>query len=426
MGRLTSLLGLLLILALALLLSENRRRISLRIVVTGLLLQAVAAGMLLAVPQMVMFLEVVARGINRLILFARDGGRFVFGSSAVEPDGPLGFVFAVQVLPAIIFFSALMAVLYHLGVMQRVVWALAWLLQRSLGISGPEALVTTANVFVGQTEAPLCVKPYIASMSRSQIMVLMTAGFATVAGSTLVAYVLLLGGDASMRILFTRHLLTASLMSAPAALVMAKMMTPEVDRPVTGEARVPSQEVTTQNVLDAVAVGTADGLRLALNVGAMLIAFVALLAMIDWPLTILSEWPPVRAWREQLHLPSLNVQNLLGLMLAPLSLAMGVPWRESMAFGGLLGQKLVATEFIAYGTLAELLRSGEVSLRTAQIASYALCGFANFASIGIQIGALTALAPNQKRLVVSLALRAMIGGALASCMTACMAALFLV
>ena len=428
MRQFTSLIGIGLLLGIALLLSDNRRRISARIIWVSLGLQFLIAGLFLAFPPVVHLVEAAAQGFIHILSFTQEGSRFVFGQALLDASGPWGFVFAVHVLPAIVFFAALMSVLYHLGIMPRIIQLLAWLLRRSLGVTGSESLAVAANIFLGQTEAPLCVKPYIATMTRSQLMTLMTGGFATVSGSVLAAYVGILGrGDPSTAAMFTHHILTASVLSAPAAFLIAKIMVPD-DLSSTKEgqdARLPPAE--TQNVLDALASGATDGLWLALNVGAMLVAFVAFLALLNWPLALLSDWPPIAAWRSQLGLPVLSLQMVWGIVLTPLAAAMSIPWEECRVFGSLLGEKIFATELVAYQSLASLLDadSGTISQRSAQIASYALCGFANIASIGVQIGAFRILAPNRNREIAQLALRAMIGGALASWITACVAALFL-
>ena len=431
MRQFTSLIGIGLLLGIALLLSDNRRHISARIIWVSLGLQFLIAGLFLAFPPVVRLVETAAQGFIHILSFTQQGSRFVFGQPLLDASGPWGFIFAVHVLPAIVFFAALMSVLYHLGIMPRIIRLLAWLLRRSLGVTGSESLAVAANVFLGQTEAPLCVKPYIAGMTRSQLMTLMTGGFATVSGSVLAAYVGILGrGDPAAAGMFTHHILTASVLSAPAAFLIAKIMVPDhlsnaSSHNESQEARLPPPE--TQNVLDALASGATDGLWLALNVGAMLVAFVAFLALLNWPLALLSDWPPISAWRAQLGLPMLSLQMVWGIIFTPLAAAMSIPWEECRVFGGLLGEKIFATELVAYQSLASLLDadSGAISQRSAQIASYALCGFANIASIGIQIGAFRTLAPSRNRDIAQLALRAMIGGALASWITACVAALFL-
>ena len=424
----TGVLGIGVLLLLAVLLSVERGRIVARPIVAGILLQLGLAWLLLGFPPAVKAFNNIAAGVNQIIYFANDGSRFLFGNLAAA-DGPWGFVFAFQVLPIIIFFASFMAILYHWGVMQRVIAGLAWVLRTSLGVTGAEAMSMAANVFVGQTEAPLCVRPYIPTMTRSQIAALMTGGFATIAGSVLAAYVGILGGqDEAARILFAKHLLTASVLSAPAALVVAKIMFPETDSPADESISAMKMERMTRNTLDAAAAGATDGLRLAVNVGAMLVAFVALLAMLNWPLAALGHTRMLEPILAEHGIDTLSIQVVLGWLFMPLVWTMGVPWEDCAAFGALLGEKLIATEFIAYMSLARDMHAAEplLSPRAAQIAAYALCGFANFPSIAIQIGGLTALAPSRRSDFATLGLRCMIGGALASWMTACVAGLFIV
>ncbi len=431
MHRLTGVLGIALLLGLALLLSADRRRVPWRLVGTGLAVQFLLAILLLRLDGVRDLFDLLASFVAALLQRANAGIDFVFGPELGTFDGPVGFVFAVRVLPVIIFFASLMSVLYHLGVMQRLIAALAWLLHRTLGVTAAEALAMAANVFVGQTEAPLAVRPLIAKMTEAQIMTLMVGGFATVAGSVLAAYLTLLaGGDASLAEEYAKHLIVASVLSAPAAFVVARVLQPE-----TGQApdeRIERLQTLTRgdgstNVLDAAATGATTGLRLALNVGAMLIAFVSLLALVDWPLAALSDWPPVADLRASLGVPPLDVRSLLGALLAPLAWSLGIPWEESGRVGAMLGTKLVATELVAYGDLARAIHpaedSGEAPLspRSTRIALYALCGFANFPSIAIQIGGLSAISPERRATFSRLALRAMLGGAFASWMTAAIA-----
>lgn len=431
MERLVGLLGIALFVALAWAMSSARRAFPVRLVVSGVLLQVVLAALLMWVPPVVRAFDLLAQLVSRVISFAQSGIDFLFGDVLGPPTEPVGFVFAIHALSVIIYFAALMGVLYHLGVMQRLVAALAWLLRRTLNVTGTEALVVAANVFVGQTEAPLCVRPLIEKMTRSQLTVLMVGGFATIAGSVLAVYVGFLGGDdphSPQRILFVKHLLTASVLSAPAAFVVAKVLEPELETPVDEGLRSWQGQTRARNVLDAAALGATDGLRLALNVGAMLIAFVALLALLNWPIEAFGDWAPVAEWREARGIGPLSLQGILGWILAPFALAMGIPWSESALVGSLLGEKLVLTEFVAYTSLGDLIRSPDappISDRAAQIAAYALCGFANFPSIAIQIGGLSALAPGRRSEFAALGLRAMLGGALASWMTACVAGLFI-
>lgn len=441
-----SVLGVFVFLSIGYALSSHRSRINWRTIAAGMALQAALAFCVLKLAPVQWGFERIASAVTRVIACADSGIVFIFGEKLADPSGPWGFVFAIRVLPVIIFFSSLMTVLYHVGVMQRVVAAVAWVLRKSLGVTGVEALSASANIFVGQTEAPLTVKPYIASMTRSQLMAVMVGGFATIAGSVMAAYIGMLGdsfgsievtrqqltGDAaaaaltSGRELFAKHLLCASVMSAPEGLVMAKLMIPEVDtpRPETARALISDQRVTS-NVVDAAASGASDGLRLALNVGAMLIAFVALLALINWPLQALSDLPSVAAWRAENNVGPITLKSILGFFLRPMGWLVGAPWNEARDVGGLMGTAVFATEFVAYIDLASHIKAGTLSPMSASIATYCLCGFANIASVGIQIGGLAALAPDRRSDLAALAPRAMLAGALACWMTGAMAGLFM-
>lgn len=433
--RLQGVVGLFVLTALAWLISEKRRLFDWKIVIGGVVLQIVLAVLLLKVPGPADALYWVSGLVAGVIARADAGIAFVFSPELLEFGAPWGFIFAVRVLPIIIFFAALMSVLYYLGVMQRLVAALAWVLRRSLGVTGAEALAMASNVFVGQTEAPLCVKPLLERMTRAQLMTLMVGGFATIAGSVLAAYAMALSpgsvDDAAVlaaRSQWIQHLITASVMSAPAAFVMARILVPETETPPEENVAAIETEEKPANLFDAAALGATDGLRLALNVAAMLIAFVSLLALVSWPLEALGDnYQPLRDWLTAHNIEELNLEVIMGWLFAPLAWTLGVPWHDCGFFGTLMGQKIVATEFIAYTSLANDVNSAQpvLSPRSAHIAAYALCGFANFASIGIQIGGLSALAPGKRRVFTQLALRAMIGGAFASWMTACVAGIFL-
>ncbi len=426
MERLTGLVGVAVILLLGVAMSADRRRIDPRIVVGALALQFVLAFLFLSFPPVVRIFDNFAAGVTRVISFADEGIVFLFGKAA-DASQPWGFIFAVKVLPVIVFFASLMGVLYHLGIMQRVVAAVAWVLRRALGVTGVEALSAAANIFLGQTEAPLTVRPYIAGMTRSQIMAIMVGGFATIAGSVMAAYIGILGGDSpESRVLFAKHLITASVMSAPAGLLMAKIMLPETESPRSEElTSLLTSERTTRNVMDAAAEGATEGLKLALNVAAMLVAFIALLAMLNYPLAALSEWGPIADWRAVHGIPVLKFQAILGYALTPLAWCLGVPWADCRGFGSVLGEQIIATEFVAYLDLAAHIRNGTLSSRACQIATYALCGFANLPSIAIQIGGLSAMAPNRRSDFAALGLRAMVAGALACWMTGAIAGVFI-
>ena len=424
----TGLAGVLAILGIALLFSTDRRAIRPRTVLAGLALQFVLAFLLLRFPPVVAAFDLFAAGVAKVISFADEGTRFIFGNAS-DTGGAWGFIFAVKVLPIIIFFASVMAVLYHLGIMQRVIAVLAALLRRALGVTGVEAMSAAANIFVGQTEAPLTVRPFIPRMTRSQLMAVMTGGFATIAGSVMAAYVVMLGGDdPAARAEVAKHFMIASVMSAPAALVIAKIMLPETQSPpdesVAGLRNLPR---TTANVMDAAAEGATDGLKLALNVAAMLVAFVSLIALLNWPLAALSDlnsdWLPIASWRAQLGLPVLTFQNILGAVLQPIAWLMGAG-SDAHKVGAVMGQAVVATEFVAYLDLAGMMKSGEISSRASTIAIYALCGFANLPSIAIQIGGLGAMAPERRSEIAALGLRAMTAGALACWMTGAIAGVF--
>jgi CNT family concentrative nucleoside transporter len=419
------LLGVAVILALGWALSADRSRIRFRTVVMGLLLQFTLAALLLWVPPVVAAFNLLAAGVTQVIGFADRGTEFIFGKAA-DASGAWGFIFAVKVLPIIIFFASLMSVLYHLGAMQRVVAGVAWIIRGALGVSGTEALSAAANIFVGQTEAPLTVKPFIAGMTRSQIMCIMVGGFATIAGSVMAAYISMVGGDdPAARIEVAKHFMTASVMSAPAGIVMAKIMLPETERvPQESLDALRTMPRTTVNVMDAAAEGATDGLRLALNVAAMLVAFVSLIAMLNWPIAALSELEPVASWRASLGLPVFTFQNLLGYVFTPLAWCLGTG-SDAGKVGSLMGQQVIATEFVAYVDLAQSIKDGSISARGSAIATYALCGFANLPSIAIQIGGLSAMAPERRGDFAAIGLRAMMAGALACWMTGAIAGLFL-
>jgi CNT family concentrative nucleoside transporter len=420
------LIGMALLLAIAFTLSKHRSQINYRVVVSGILLQFLLAFLFLRFEPVVHLFNAFAEGVTKVISFADEGTRFIFGNIS-DSSGPWGFIFAVKVLPVIIFFASLMSVLYHLRIMQVVVAGVAYVLRKTLGVTGAEAISAAANIFLGQTEAPLLVRPYIPTMTRSQIMAVMVGGFATIAGSVLAAYIGILGGDDhASQVLFAKHLITASVMSAPAGFVMAKIMLPETETPRDESLRsLLSEPVPTRNVVDAAAAGATDGLRLALNVAAMLVAFVALLAMINWPLSALSEWAPIADWRTAHNLPVFKLQTLLGYLFTPIAWCMGIAWTDSPNFGALLGTQIIATEFVAYLDLGKHVHNATMAARSCEIATYALCGFANLPSIAIQIGGLSAMAEDRRSDFATLGLRAMVAGALACWMTGAIAGVFI-
>ncbi len=419
-----SLLGIFVLLFLAWLLSNNRRLFPWRVAGWGLGLQMVLAVILLRTPWGVSIFGVARNFVTRLLSFTDAGTAFMWGNlfrtsedlvANMHPEQgyvqvtnsvtgqlmPMGTIFVIHVLPTIIFFSSLMAVLYHLGVMQKIIQGIAWVMQKTMGTSGGETLSCAANIFVGQTEAPFVIKPYLPTMTNSEIMAVMVGGFATVAGGVMAAYVRF-GIDAG-------HLLAASVMSAPAALVIAKIMYPETEQSPTSQGANLNIPREYANLIDAAAGGAGVGLKLAANVGAMLLAFIALVAMINYGLGF----------------AGLSLQQIFGWIFSPIAWVMGVPWSEAMVFGNLLGTKIAVNEFVGYIELAEAAKQGLLSPRSVIIATYALCGFANFSSIAIQIGGIGTIAPARRADVAKLGIKAMFGGALASWLTATIAGVLL-
>ena len=453
------LLGLAGILAIAVALSSDRRRINWRTVGAGIALQLVFAVLFLKGDVLAetfapfgwpkLAFAAVAGLFVSFLSAVEAGSTFVFGSLAISPgaEGSLGFFFFAYVLPTVIVFAALMSILYYLGIMQIVVRGVAFVVRRALGTSGPESLSVSANIFVGQTEAPLVIKPYIKNLTRSELMAVMTGGMATIAGGVLASYVAFLGEryaavagiavEAGQQ-LFAEQLLGASVMAAPAALVLAKILIPET-QPVpdvaarietdAGEATQPStaSDLATEaavedladagpkNVIDAAATGAADGLHLALNIGAMLIAFLALIAMLNG----------ILGWGAGLFGYTMTLESILGVVLAPVAWLVGVPLVDITAFGGLIGTKVIANEFVAYSQLADAIAAGALQQKTVIMATFALCGFANLSSIGIQIGGIGPLAPERTGEIASLGLRAVLAGTLANLMTATIAGVLL-
>ena len=401
MDRFTGIIGAVVLLAIAYGMSNNRSAISKRTVLWGLGLQLFFALFILKTPIGQPFFSAVDRIFLILLSFSDAGSDFLFksyGTGVVE--GPL-MNFAFRILPTIIFFSSLMALLYHFGIMQRVIRWIAVTVQKTMGTSGSETLSVSANIFVGQTESPLMVRPFINQMTMSELMAVMTGGFAPVAGGVMAIYVAMLSNIPGI----AGHLMAASIMSAPAALVMAKIIFPETEESETlGDLRI-EVERPDDNAMEALSRGATDGVKLAVNVGAMLVAFVAFIAMVNGILGFVD----------------LTIQQILGWLFQPLAWTMGAPWSEAGILGQLMGEKIVLTELIAYADLSQLLAENAISDRTAIIASYALCGFANFASIGIQLGGIGGIAPSRRKDLAKIGMKAMIAGALASWLTATLA-----
>lgn len=442
---LRGILGILLLIGISFLISNNKKKINWRLVLSGLSLQLVFAILILKGENMRSFFAPLAwpkdffasiSYVFVLILnFTTEGAKFVFGDLALPPgsDNSLGFFFAFQVLPTIIFFASLMSVLYYLGVMQRIVQGMAWVMAKVMGTSGAESLSCTANIFVGQTEAPLMIKPYIKEMTRSEVLTIMVGGMATIAGGVMAAYIQILGSAYAVshgiplieaQQIFATQLLGASVMAAPAAMVIAKILIPETSEPKTKGSVKVEVEKNASNIIESAANGAGDGLKLALNVGAMLIAFIALIALINYLLNELGFILGANEYLSQNFGSPLSFQLIIGFVLQGVAFGIGVPWEDALNFGSLLGTKIVLNEFVAYSDMGKLVEAGRlVNEKTILMATYALCGFANFSSIAIQIGGLGPIAPNKKSEIAQLGLKAVTGGVITTLLTATLAGL---
>ena len=440
---LRGLLGIALILGIAWLFSNNRRAVPWSIVWKGLVIQ-VAFGALVIKGDALRSLwfplgwfkdgfEFAGKVFVKLLGFTVEGSKFVFGNLALGPGTPgsMGFMFVFQVLPTIIFFSSLMSLLYYLGIMQRIVQAIAWAVQRILGTSGAETLSNTANIFIGQTEAPLLIRPYLKSLTRSEINTIMVGGLATIAGGVMAAYVQILGASYAAangfalqagQVKFAAQLMGASIMAAPAGLLLSKILYPETERPVTaGNVHLP-REKNASNAIEAVAAGAADGLHLVLNITAMLLAFIALIALANYVFELVGRIGGLNAWMLATFGRPLSLQLLFGGVFQFVAFGIGIPWSESFHVGSLLGTKLVLNEFVAYLDMAKMIELHQLaSEKTIMMVAFALCGFANFSSIAILIGGISPLAPDRRPDIAALGLRALLGGTLATLMTAAIA-----
>ena len=405
MDRFTGIIGICTLLAIAFLLSSNRKAINLKTVLSGIGLQFFLAFFILGTPFGEPIFRFLDNAITTLVSFSDSGSTFLFKSYVSGNVHPSLENFAFRTLPTIIFFSSIISVLYHFGVIQKIVRIFAIIFQKTMFISGTESLSISANIFLGQTEAPLMVRPFVDKMTKSELMAVMTGGFATAAGGILAIYVSWLSDIPGI----AGHLLTASVMSAPAALVVAKIIYPEVEKSDTmGDLNIDIEQTTT-NSMEALGNGATAGLKLAANIAAMLIAFLSFVAMINYLLLFFDT----------------SMEAILGFVFKPLAWTMGVPWSEAGTLGMLMGKKIVLTELIAYGDLQKIVAEGQISERTAIIASYALCGFANFGSIGIQLGGIGGMAPGRSKDLAKLVTKAMFGGALASWLTATIAGMIL-
>ena len=406
MGNLTGVIGVIVLLGIAYALSNNRKLINRNIIGWGLGLQIIFAFIILKTPfgkSMFSHLNII---IVKLISFANAGSDFLFKSFIPEVGYHLAMVnFAFRALPVIIFFSSLIAVTYHFGIIQFIIKKIAFIMEKTMKTSGAETLSVSANIFVGQTEAPILIRPFISTMTKSELMTVMVGGFATVAGSVMALYVSWLSDIPDI----AGHLLAASVMSAPAALMIAKIIYPETEKPQTISSKNINVETTDTNAMDAIGRGATDGMKLAANVAAMLIAFISMVAMVNFILGYLST----------------SLQEILGFIFRPIAWTMGIPWDEAKIIGILMGEKIVLTELIAFGDLSNFIKQNLISERSSIIASYALCGFANFGSIGIQLGGIGAMAPERRNDLSNLVMKAMIGGTLASWLTASIAGILI-
>jgi CNT family concentrative nucleoside transporter len=409
MGRYTGFLGLIVILAFAWLCSSHKRDIKLSILAWGLGLQFAFAILVLKTDFGKIF-QAIGVGVNNMLGYVKAGTVFMFGPLG-DPNGPYAVIFAFQVLPIIIFIASFFAILYYLGVMQWIVKGMAIVMQKVMGVSGAESLNVAASIFMGQTEAPLTIKPFLAGLTESELFTIMTSGMAHVSGSVMAAYVMVANVSIT-------HLLTAVIMTAPATIMLSKIIIPEIGKPATAGKVEIKVEKTAVNVIDAAAQGAGDGLHLALNVGGMLIAFLALIAMLNgilgWVHTM-----PLMGW-----LPG-SLEQIFGVVFAPVAWIMGVPWKDASTIGNLLGTRLVTNEFVAFLELGKPAVRAALDPRSFVIATYALCGFANFSSIAIQIGGIGSLAPNRKSDLARLGIRAVMAGTMANFMSACIAGMLL-
>ncbi|MEX2514243.1 MAG: nucleoside transporter C-terminal domain-containing protein [Cyclobacteriaceae bacterium] len=415
--------GILVLVFVASLFSVHRKNIDWRLVGIGIALQAVFGFLITKVDFVVQLFSGISAAFVKFLSFSEAGAAFLFGDLATNT---FGFIFAFQVLPTIIFFSTVSAGLYYLGVLQKVVFGIAWIMARTMRLSGAESLSAAGNIFLGQTEAPLLVRPFIPTMSRSELMCLMTGGMATIAGGVLAGYVAFLGGDDPLeKAKFASYLLGASIMNAPAAIVMSKIIIPEIKKDVLKGKLELSEPITDVNLIDAMSRGAAEGLRLALNVGAMLLAFIAVIAALNYFLTDLigyySGLNTLIVSSTEGAFSGLSLEYLLGQVFRIFAWIIGVEWKDTLAVGSLLGQKTVINEFVAYLGLADMKAAGSLSNKSIVIATYALCGFSNFSSIAIQVGGIGSIAPEQQANLSKLGMSALLAATLACLMTATIA-----
>lgn len=420
-------LGMALIIFIAFLFSSDRKKIPWKLVAFGILAQLFIAIGIIYIPAIQWFFDVISSGFVSILDFTRAGSTFLLGDKLMDSQS-FGFVFLFQILPTVIFFSALTSVLFYFGILQIVVKGLAWVMTKTLKISGAESLAVAGNIFLGQTEAPLMIKAYLEKMNKSEIFLVMVGGMATLAGGVLAAYIDMLGsGDPAMRLLFAKQLLMASIMAAPGAIVIAKILVPQTEE-IDTAVKVSADKIGA-NFLDAIAIGTTEGLKLAANVGAMLLVFVAFIAMINGLLGWVGDFTSLNngiAGYTNHKYDGLSLEYILGNIFSPLAYAIGTTWEDSQLVGRLLGEKLIASEFIAYSSLTDLKNTGAFTeMKSIVISTFMLSGFANIASIGIQIGGIGSLAPGKRALLSKYGMKAMLGGMLASLLSAALAGILI-
>ena len=423
MDYLRGVIGLGVLVLVAFIFSSSKKKVDWRLVGIGISLQLIFGFLITKVPLVKSAFALLSEGFVKFLSFSRDGAAFIFGDLA--GDG-FGFIFAFQVLPTIIFFSTVSAGLYYLGILQKVVFGIAWVMSRTMRLSGPESLSAAGNIFLGQTEAPLLVRPFIPTMTKSELMCLMTGGMATIAGGVLAGYVAFLGGDSiEEQTRFAAYLLGASIMNAPAAIVMSKIFIPELEKDKIKDKLEVNKESMGVNLIDAMSIGASEGLKLALNVGAMLLAFIAVIASVNYLLSgLIGEYTGLNTLiinSTNGQFQGFSLEYLFGQVFRVFAWIIGVEWSDTLQVGSLLGQKTVINEFVAYLSLAEMKEAGTLSAKSIVIATYALCGFSNFSSIAIQLGGISIIAPNQQGNLSKLGLKSLLAASLACLMTATIA-----
>lgn len=411
------------IVLIAFIFSSNKKKIDWRLVVIGISLQLVFGFLITKVEFVRAGFELLSEGFVKFLSFSEAGASFIFGDLAGDS---FGFIFAFKVLPTIIFFSTVSSGLYYLGILQKIVYGIAWVMARTMRLSGPESLSAAGNIFLGQTEAPLLVRPFIPTMSKSELMCLMTGGMATIAGGVLAGYVAFLGGDSlEEQSKFAAYLLGASIMNAPAAIVLSKIFIPETEKEIKQDKLEVNEEAMGVNLIDAMSIGAAEGLKLALNVGGMLLAFIAVIAAINFGLSgLIGEYTGLNVLVESStngQFKGFSLEYIFGQMFRVFAWVIGVDWVDTLQVGSLLGQKTVINEFVAYLSLADMKEAGSLSTKSVVIATYALCGFSNFSSIAIQLGGISIIAPNQQGNLSRLGFKSLAAASLACLMTATIA-----